>query len=253
MGILKNRVAIITGASSGVGKGCAEYFAEQGAIIVACARRLEKLEELSNEVSRKGGKMLPVRCDVGIEDDIAHVVETTIKEFGKVDILANIAQGDLDKPNYLVDTTYELALDSFKTGAAASMLFMQKCFPYMKEANYGRIINCASASALIGTPGFAAYEMAKGGVMALTRNAAKEWAQYGIVTNCFLPMILTESFEKSEQGKAAAKKITEQIPTRYFGKPYEDCGPIVAFMASEEARYLNGQMIGVDGGFHLLA
>ncbi len=95
--------------------------------------------------------------------------------------------------------------------------------------------------------------MNKGAVQALTRNASREWAGFGIVTNVFLPFVWTESFDMSEQGKAAAEAFGHQIPVGHFGKPYEDCAPIVAFLASEGAGYLNGQAIGVDGGFTLIA
>lgn len=253
MGILDGRVAIITGASSGVGRGCAARFAEEGASVVLAARRVDKLEELAGEIESKGGAAVPVACDVAKEDDINNVVGTAAREFGRIDILANIAQGALDDHAYLIDVTRERALKAYVTGPLQSLLFMQKCFPYMKERGYGRIINTGSASALEGTPGFAAYELAKGAVMALTRSASQEWARFGIVTNTILPVIRTEAFELSEQGKAAAKMLEDTIPVGRFGSSYEDCSPVVAFLASEAAGYLNGQAIAIDGGKLLIA
>ncbi len=253
MGILEGRIAIVTGASSGIGRACALRFAEEGATVVACARRLEKLQELVGEIGGKGGRALAVACNVAKEADIDNVVNITIGEFTKVDILANIAQGGMDQQTYLHEVTPENALQAYITGPLQSLLFMQKCLPIMKEQHYGRIINTASHSALRGSPGFSAYEMAKGAVMALTRNASQEWGIYGITTNVFLPIIRTESFDLSPQGIAAAERIEKTNPLGYFGKPYEDCSPVVAFMASEGAGYLNGQVIGVDGGFFLFA
>jgi NAD(P)-dependent dehydrogenase (short-subunit alcohol dehydrogenase family) len=253
MGILGGRIAIVTGASSGIGRGCAVRFAEEGATVVACARRLDKLKDVVDEIKARGGRALAIACDVAKEENIDNVVNTTIKEFGRVDILANIAQGGLEQQEYLIEVTPKRLLDVYITGPLQSLLFMQKCFPHMKKHGYGRIINCSSHSMLMGTPGFSAYEMAKGAVSALTRNASQEWAKFGIVTNVFLPVIRTEAFNNSEQGKVAAKQLESSIPVGRFGLPYEDCSPIVAFMASEGAGYLNGQTIAVDGGNSLIA
>jgi 3-oxoacyl-[acyl-carrier protein] reductase len=106
---------------------------------------------------------------------------------------------------------------------------------------------------LSGVPGFASCNIAKGAIMALTRVAAKEWGRFGITTNCFLPVIKGESFDSSPQGRAAAEQITMMSPLGLFGDAYKEASPIVAFMASEGAHYLNGQMIGVDGGLTLIA
>ncbi len=253
MGILKGRVAIVTGSSSGVGRGVALKFAEEGASVVAAARRIEKLKTLVEEIEAKGGTATAVACDIAKEEDIDKVVKTAIEKHGKIDILANIAQGGLETPRFMNETTTEQALLSFKTGPLQTLLFMQKCFPYMKEKHYGRIINCASHSAITGQPGYTAYVMAKGGIMALSRVAAHEWGKFGITTNVFIPVIKTEAFEFSEQGKAACAQLEKIVPVGYFGKPCEDCAPIVAFIASEGAHYLNGQFIGVDGGLTIIA
>lgn len=253
MGILEGRIAILTGASSGIGKGCAVRFAEEGAKIVLAARRTEKLEALAKEIAAKGGTALAVTCDVAKEEDIDNVVKTTVDEFGTVDILANIAQGVMQDATYLADATPKGAIEAFITGPLQTMLFMQKCCPYMKEQRYGRIINTSSHSCLVGAPGFTAYEMAKGAIMALTRNAAREWGGFGIVTNAFLPVIRTEAFDMTPQGRETASRIESEIPVGRFGTAYEDCSPILAFMASEAASYLNGQFIGIDGGMTLIA
>lgn len=123
----------------------------------------------------------------------------------------------------------------------------------MKARRYRRIVNVSSQSHIVGEPGFAPYEMAKGAISALTRNASQEWGQYGIVTNTFLPAIKTPAYDMSEQGRAAAERLSREIPVRYFGAPYEDCAPLLVFLASEEAAYINGQSIAVDGGRYLIA
>ncbi|GAA2361080.1 SDR family oxidoreductase [Dactylosporangium salmoneum] len=192
-------------------------------------------------------------CDVAMENEIDQVVGVAIESFGQIDILANIAQGAMGEMRYLEETKPEDTIASFVTGPLQTMLFMQKCLPHMKERHYGRIINTASHSALFGIPGFTPYEMAKGAIMALTRNASQEWGKYGIVTNTFLPVIRTPAYDLSEQGRAAAKTLAEQIPTGRFGTAYEDCAPMLVFLASEGAGYINGQAIGIDGGRFLFA
>ena len=236
-----------------MGYGCALRFAEEGANVLACARRLDRLEKLAKEAEGMDGKIVPMTCDVSKEEDLDKVVKKTVSEFGKVDILACIAQGGLENHTFLLDTTTELAIESYITGPVYTMLLIQKCLPYMKEQHYGRIITCASAAAVTGVPGYSSYAMAKGAIMALTRFASKELGPHGITINCFLPVIKTEAFDLTPQGREAAELITAVNPLGYFGDAYEDCSPIIAFMASEDSKYLNGQFIGIDGGITVLA
>jgi len=253
VGILQDRIAIVTGGSSGAGHGCALRFAEEGAIVVASARRKERLDDLVGQITAKGGNAIAVECDLFKEEDIDKVVQTTIAEFGRVDILANIGQSSMDKHTYLEHTTVPNAIEVYMGGPIASLLFMQKCFPYMKERNYGRIINCGSQSALMGMPGFGAYEMAKSAIQALTRNASQEWAKYGITSNVFLPAHWSDAFKLSPQGIAAGKAAAASSPMGRLGEPYEDVSPMVTFLASEAAGYINGQCIAIDGGVQLIA
>lgn len=253
MGILQDRVAIVTGGSSGAGHGCALRFAEEGAIVVASARRKERLDDLVSQITAKGGKAIAVECDLFKEEDIDKVVKTTIAEFGKVDILANIGQGSMDKHTYLEHVTVPNAIEVYMGGPISSLLFMQKCFPYMKERQYGRIVNCGSQSALSGLPGFGAYEMAKAAMQGLTRNASQEWAKYGITTNIFLPAHWSDAFKLSPQGIEAGNEAAARSPMGRLGEPYEDVSPMVTFLASEAAGYINGQCIAIDGGVQLIA
>ncbi len=253
MGILRGRTAIIVGAGSGIGYGCALRFTEEGANVLSCDIRPDGLEKLVKEAANMDGKIAAMTCDVAREEDLDKVVEKTILEFGKVEILACIAQGGMEHPTNLLNATPELALESYITGPLYTMLLMQKCFPYMKDQHYGRIITCASGAAVSGTPGFASYSMAKGAIMSLTRFAAKEWGRFGITVNCFLPVIKGANFDASPEGRAAVEMIVQMSPVGYFGDAYEDCSPILAFMASDGSHYMNGQMIGICGGIQILA
>lgn len=248
MGILKGKTAIITGASSGVGYGCALRFAEEGANVVACARRMENLEKLCAEASGLEGKIISQRCDISVEADLDAAVQKAVDTFGTVHILANIAQGGLGMSSPLSETTVDECMTYYMTGPIASMKLMQKCFPYMKAQHYGRIINCSSEAASKALNGFTAYGMCKAAVEALTRNAAQEWAQYGITTNVFMPFIKTENTEKSERGRKMAERVAAFNQTRRFGTAYEDCSPMVAFLVSEGAGYINGEAINISGG-----
>ena len=247
MGKLDNKVAIGTGASSGVGRGVAKVLAQNGAKVCACARRMEKLEELAEEVRAFGGEVLPIACDVTDPAQIHNVVEQCVSHFGGVDILVNLAQGAmLYRP--LVDVDQEYALLAYKSGALASLLFMQECFPHMKEKGYGRIINTASAAGYDGSPGFGAYGMAKEAIRAVTRTAANEWGQYGITVNVFLPIIATDTFRETQP--EALKALEARTALKRVGTTEEDCAPLIVFLASEDGGYLTGQSFMVDGGIH---
>ncbi|WP_147305947.1 SDR family NAD(P)-dependent oxidoreductase [Subtercola boreus] len=253
MGVLDGRIAIVTGAAGGIGEAVSRRFAEEGAGLVLSDIRGDRVQEIAAEIVDAGGRAIAVGADLAVESDISAVVDAAIATYGQVDILANIGQGGMDRHTFLEDTTVENALFTFTTGPLQAMLFMQKCLPHMKAKHYGRIINVASHSAILGLPGFAPYEIAKGGVQALTRNASQEWGKYGIVTNLFLPGIKTPAFDLTEQGREQAVLLATQIPVGRFGLPYEDCTPLVLFLASEGAGYVNGQSIGVDGGKTMIA
>jgi len=246
-------VAVVTGAAGGVGGGVARRFAAEGARVVATDLDAAAVEAVAQEIRDAGGDAVGVRCDVNVLEEIDAVVDTAISTFGTVHILANIAQGGLDEHRLLEEATPEQALTAFRTGPLQSMRFMQKCLPSMKEQRYGRVINTASGAAVTPTPGFSTYAMAKGAVMSLTRVASREWGRFGITTNTFLPVARTGGFDLTEQGRAAAAQIEKVSPVGRFGTPYDDVAPLLVFLASEQAGYINGQAIGADGGITFIA
>jgi NAD(P)-dependent dehydrogenase (short-subunit alcohol dehydrogenase family) len=125
---------------------------------------------------------------------------------------------------------------------------VQKCMPYFEKQHYGRIITCASGAAVSATVGFTGYSMAKAAIVALTRLCAKEFGKFGVVTNCFLPVTEADSFTASDQSDDALKMVKAMSPVGYIGDPYRDASPILAFLASEQAHYINGQFVAIDGG-----
>lgn len=245
---LDGRIAIVTGASSGVGRGVAKVLAANGAKVCICARRSAMLEELTAEIRDAGGEALPVTCDVTKREDISKVVKACVDKYGTIDILVNLAQGAMEyRQLNQVDKDY--AVLAFESGPLASMYFMQECFPYLKESGHGRIINTASAAGYDGSAGFGAYAMAKEAIRGLTRTAANEWGQYGITVNVFLPIIVTDNFRKT--APEALKFLENMSPLKRVGTVEEDCGPVIAFLASDESKYLTGQSIMLDGGLHM--
>ena len=182
------------------------------------------------------------------EANLDKIVSFCADKFGRIDILACIAQAGLNDQHYTMETTKENAMEFFLGGPVYTMQLIQKCMPYFEKQHYGRIITCASGAGVHATPGFTGYSMAKAAVVALTRLCSKEFAKYGVVTNCFLPVIKADGFDTSDQGRAAMEQLKQVIPVGYVGDAYEDCAPVLAFLASEGAHYLNGQVLSICGG-----
>ena len=244
---LDGRVAIVTGASSGVGRGLASVLARQGAKVCACARRAEKLEDLKEEMAKEGATILPVTCDVTDPAQIKSAVEACVEEFGGIDILVNCAQGSM-LYREINDIDEEYAMTAFKSGALATLQFMQQCYPYLKASGHGRIINTASAAGYDGNTGFGAYGMAKEAIRAITRIAAREWGRDGITANVFLPIIATDTFRETQP--EALKNLESKTLVGYIGTTEKECAPLIVFLVSDDGAYLSGQSFMVDGGIH---
>ncbi|MCR4581414.1 MAG: SDR family oxidoreductase [Bacilli bacterium] len=246
---LKGRVAVISGASSGLGKQMAKAFANQGADLVILARRIERLEELKNEVSSTGVKIIPIKCDVTSTEDINNAVELTEKEFGKVDILVNCAGSSKDKGVLdMQDDEWDFTINTDLT----SVFKMTRAFAnLMKKNNYGRIINIASMYGLVGNTEIPtiAYHSSKGGVVNFTRAAAAELAQYNITVNAICPgYFYTELTTEVLDSDYFKEFANNHVPMKRYGKEGElNAGAI--FLASDEASYVTGVILPIDGGY----
>ena len=246
---LKGRVAVITGASSGLGKQMARAFAEQGADVAVLARRVERLEELKTELEAKGVRVLPVKCDVTNTEEVNNAAELVEKEFGKVDILVNCAgsaknAGVLDMTNEEWDFTISTDMDS--------VFYVTRAFGnIMKKNHYGRIINIASMYGMVGNMamGTIAYHTSKGGVINFTRAAASELAKEGITVNAICPGYfdteLTHDTLVSDEFTAYMKAT---VPIGRYGHEGE-LNPAAIFLASDEASYVTGVILPIDGGY----
>ena len=246
---LKGRVAVITGASSGLGKQMAEAFAKQGANLVILARRLERLEELKKELEKEKIKVLPIKCDVTSTEDIEAAAKLAEKTFGKVDILVNCAGSSKDAGVLeMTDDEWDFTISTDLT----SVFKMTRAFAnIMKKNNYGRIINIASMYGLVGNDEIPtiAYHSSKGGVVNFTRAAAAELAKYNITVNTICPGYfyteLTTAVLDTERFQTFAKT---HVPMKRYGKAGElNAGAI--FLASDEASYVTGIILPIDGGY----
>jgi gluconate 5-dehydrogenase len=246
---LKGRVAVITGASSGLGKQMSRAFAGQGADLVLMARRVERLEELKTELEAKGVKVLPVKCDVTNVADVKEAAKLAEETYGKVDILVNCAgsaknAGVLDMTDEEWDFTIKTDMDS--------VFYVTREFGnIMKKNHYGRIINIASMYGLVGNMamGTIAYHTSKGGVVNFTRAAASELAKEGITVNAICPGYfdteLTHDTLTTDEFTAYMKGT---VPIGRYGKEGElNAGAI--FLASDEASYVTGVILPIDGGY----
>ena len=246
---LKGKVAVITGASSGLGKQMSEAFASQGANVAILARRLERLEAAKIELEKKGIKCLAVQCDVTSTDSINAAADAVEKEFGRVDILVNCAGSSKDAGVLdMTDDEWDFTIATDLT----SVFKMTRAFAkIMAKNNYGRIINIASMYGLVGNTamGTIAYHASKGGVVNFTRAVAAEFATKGITCNAICPGYFETELTKAVLDTAEFQAYMKNtVPMQRYGRAGElNAGAI--FLASDEASYVTGAILPIDGGY----
>ena len=247
---LKDQVAVVTGASSGLGKQMAKGFAAQGAKLAILARRMERLEAFSKELTDEFGvEVLPVQCDVTSTDSINAAAKSVEEKFGRVDILLNCAGSSKDKGVLeMTDDEWDFTIATDET----SVFKMTRAFAnIMKKNNYGRIINIASMYGLVGNTEIhtIAYHTSKGAVVNFTRAVAAELATDGITCNAICPGYfyteLTQQVLDTDRFQEFAKV---HVPMQRYGKEGE-LNAAAVFLASKEASYVTGAIIPVDGGY----
>ena len=248
---LNEKVAIITGAGQGIGKGIALHLGKRGVKVVCVGRRLDPIVQTVKEVEEAGGQGFAITCDVGNREDVKKVVKATVEKYGTVDVVVNNAQS-LPGSAKVEDTTYEQMLTAWQSGTIGSLNMMQECFPYMKDQNEGRIINFASATGMFGYAGQLAYGCNKESIRGLTKIAAKEWAQYNIIVNCVLPGAESPAAKVwVAKFPEKYKEIMEAQPMKRFGDGEDDIGRVIAFLAGPDSKYYTGQCLLVDGGYSI--
>jgi NAD(P)-dependent dehydrogenase (short-subunit alcohol dehydrogenase family) len=247
---LKDKVAILTGASSGIGNATALRFAEEGAKVVVVARRAERLEELANASKELDGEIYPVPGDVSIDEDIEKVVEETLNKYGKIDILVNNA-GILD--NYLSadnmeDEIWDKVLDVNLTGP---MKMIRKVIPHMIKQGSGNIINTASVGGLFGARGGMAYVASKHGLIGMTKHIGYMFQDKGIRCNAVAPgSVKTEIGGTVESpNQFVLDKLMKGVSAFPVVGEAEEIANVMLFLASDESSFVNGTTIVADGGW----
>ncbi|MBP5634295.1 SDR family oxidoreductase [Candidatus Saccharibacteria bacterium] len=247
---LSGKVAVVTGASSGLGVQMATAFARQGADLVILARRVERLEEFAEKLRKEYKvKVLPLKCDVTSTDDINAAAEAAEKEFGKVDILLNCAGSSKDKGVVdMTDDEWDFTIATDET----SVFKMTRAFARIMQKNkYGRIINIASMYGLVGNTEIhtVAYHASKGAVVNFTRAVAAELATDGITCNAICPGYFETELTKAVLDTESFQQFAKtHVPMQRYGKPGE-LDAAAVFLASDEARYVTGAILPVDGGY----
>jgi 3-oxoacyl-[acyl-carrier protein] reductase len=242
---LEGKIAIITGASRGIGREIAKLYAAEGAQTVLTARNASALEEVSKEITAAGG-LAPFVFALDVKDGekVAELVDTTLDKYQRVDILVNNAGVTRDGLSMrMSDEDWDEVLDTNLKGTFLCMRAVSR--PMMKQ-RYGRIINMASVIGLIGNAGQANYAASKAGIIALTKSVAKELGSRNVLCNAIAPgFIETEmTHVLSDEVK---KTVLKSIPVGFFGKP-SDIAKAALYLASEESSFVTGQVITVDGG-----
>jgi NAD(P)-dependent dehydrogenase (short-subunit alcohol dehydrogenase family) len=238
---------VITGGGAGIGRGVARAFAARGAAVAVVGRRREPLESLCAEVSGMGGNALPIVADVGIAEDVQRFVDATARHFGRLDVLVNNAQGY--RHAFLIDATDEDMDLAWRTGPLAAFRSMKAAYPHLKAAS-GLIVNFGSGTQLDPSEQFhSTYNAAKGAIANLTRSAAVEWGKDGIRAVLVLPAAESDqlaAFRARDPQKYG--EMMKRVPLGRFGDAETDIGRPIAWLATDEARFITGTAIMLDGG-----
>ncbi len=240
---LQNKVAIITGAASGMGKAEALHFAKEGAKVVVADLNIESAEAVVKEINKFGGEGLAIKVDVTNQNDINNMVALTLQTFDKIDILVNNA-GIFDKYTNSLDTNEGLWDLILNVNLKAVFNITNAVLPGMLQRENGTIVNIASIAGLVAQMGGAAYTASKHGVVGYTKHLAAVYGSKGIKINAIAPGTiqtpLTEEMLKT--------RSTDKIPLDRFGHDYE-VAELAVFLASDEAKFMNGSIVTIDGGY----
>jgi gluconate 5-dehydrogenase len=243
---LTGKVAIVTGASRGLGQYFARALARAGADLVITSRTLESLAEFQKEIEALGRRALPLQLDVRDYDGIQRMAEAAHRYYGQIDILVNNAGCNVRKP--AVDVTWDdwnLVLD---TNLRGTFFVAQAVAKLMIPRRYGRIVNIGSVTSVFGYAGISPYCASRGGVKQLTMSLADDWGRYGITVNCLAPgWFKTRQNQALYENKEWVEYICDRIPLHRPGQP-DDLDGAVVFLASDASRYITGQTLLVDGG-----
>lgn len=247
---LKNKVILVTGGGSGLGKAMSKYFLELGAKVIITSRNLEKLQKAEAELEEQtGGDVLSLSCDVRNYDEVENVIQKGIEAFGKIDILVNNAAGNFISPTErLSANAFDTIIDIVLKGSKNCTLALGK--HWIDSKTSGNILNIVTTYAWTGSAYVVPSATAKAGVLAMTRSLAVEWAKYGIRTNAIAPgpFPTKGAWDRLLPGDLQEKfDMTKKVPLRRVGD-HQELANLAAYLVSDFSAYINGEVITIDGG-----
>lgn len=243
--MLKEKVALVTGASRGIGKAIALSFSREGAfVIINYNGSKEKAEEVKNEIIEKGGKAEIYQCNVAKENEIKEMIDFIIKTYGKLDILVNNA--GITKDGLIMKLSEDDFDNVMNINLKGTFLCTKHVARQMMKQRSGRIINMSSVVGVMGNAGQVNYSASKAGIIGLTKSLAKEIGSRGVTVNAVAPGYIVTDMT-NELSDSVKEKILEGVPLKRMGKP-EDIAEACTFLASDKASYITGQVIGINGG-----
>ena len=253
MGKLEGKVVFLTGGGGAIARGMVVALGKEGADIAVVELDAARGEEAAKEVTAHGRRAVAIACDVSDRSQVDAAVAETVNALGGLDVLINNATGvTLEATNLpLLEHTEAIFDRILGVDVKGTAHCMQACFPHFQAQQRGSIINFSSGAGTERMAGFAAYAAAKEGVRALTGVAAREWGEHGVNVNVVCPSAMTpgiEHFLANHPDPNYAAQLFEDRPIKRLGDTERDIGAVVAFLASDEARYLTGQTFWVDGG-----
>lgn len=240
---LENKVALITGSASGMGKGEAIAFAREGAKVIVADLNKEAAEEVVKEIENNNGQALAIEVDLTKEDEVESMIKQAKDKFGKIDILVNNA-GVFDKYQTSLDTPLDKWNFLINVNLTSVFNVTNQVLPEMIERESGTIVNIASIAGIVAGKGGAAYTTSKHGVIGLTKHLASEYAKHGIQINAIAPGTIETPLIKEVKDTIP----NDNIPARRFGE-VEEVAELAIFLSSDEARFINGTVVPIDGGF----
>jgi NAD(P)-dependent dehydrogenase (short-subunit alcohol dehydrogenase family) len=246
MALLAGKVAIVTGAGQGVGRGIALALAREGAAVAVIGRTLEKCQRTAAEIEAFGGRGIALACKVNHRDQVEAAVAEVVEALGGVDILVNNAH--TSNPMVPFEAVSDKDMAVAMHGFHGAFYFMQACFEQLK-ARKGKVFNLGSSAGIRGDAGFTSYAAGKEAIRAISRVAAREWGVHGITVNVICPFSDSPGIEYMiENEPGFIDELTAETVLKRLGSSELDVGRTVAFLASEGGSYITGQTINVDGG-----